>query len=110
MFWQRQQTKFLKEFGAHLKLYQRVYVISYLPPSQAFGIREELNNRAPIEKPLVLLEIEMPASCKLYRWQRAGVVEAIERANLEQQWQPIFQQIDRDMRRELDRRLINWRI
>jgi hypothetical protein len=46
MFWQRQQTKVLKEFGAHVELYQKAYIISYSPPSQAFRIREEINNRS----------------------------------------------------------------
>jgi hypothetical protein len=110
MFWQRQQTRVLKEFGAHIELYQKAYVISYLPLSQAFGIREEINNRAPIEMPIVLLEIEMPTSFKLYRWQRAGIVEAIERTKIEQQWHQIFYQIDRDMRREIDKKLIKWTI
>lgn len=110
MFWQQQQPKVLKEFGAHIELYPKAYVISYLPPSQAFGIREEINNRAPIEIPIVLLEIEMPTTFKLYRWQRAGIIEAIERAKIEQRWEPIFYQLDRDMCREIDKKLIKWSI
>jgi hypothetical protein len=84
----------LKEFGAHIELFQKAYVISYLPPSQAFRIREEINNRAPIEMPIVLLKIEMPVSLKLYRWQRVGIIEEIERTKIEQQWHQIFYQLD----------------
>jgi hypothetical protein len=108
VFWQRQQTRVLREFEAQIELYQQVYIISYLPLSQAFGIREEINQRAPIDKPIVLLEIEMPTSCKFYRWQREGTMAAIDRAKMAQQWEPIFQQIERDMRRELDRQIFNW--
>jgi hypothetical protein len=126
MFWQRQQPKVLKEFGAHIELYQKAYVISCLPPSQAFGISKEINNRAPIVMPfakrplwgIVLLKIEMPTSFKLYRWQRAGIIEAIdsarrtlcERAKIEQQWEPIFYQLDWDMHREIDKKFIKWSI
>jgi hypothetical protein len=116
VFWQRQQTRVLREFEAQIELYQQAYIISYLPLSQAFGIREEINQRAPIDKPIVLLEIEMPTSCKFYRWQREGTMAAIlqrrgcanDRAKIAQQWELIFQQIERDMRRELDRQIFNW--
>jgi hypothetical protein len=110
MFWQRRQTQFLKEFGAHIELYQIVHVLSYLPLSQTIGAWEENRDRAPIEVPIVLLEVEMPKSFKRYRWQRPGMLEAVERAETDEEWQLIFNRIERDLRRELDKKIIEWTI
>jgi hypothetical protein len=81
MFCRRRQTKFLKEFGAQIELYQIVHIISYLPSSQMIGAWEKNHDRAPIEVPIVLLEVELPKSLRRYRWQRPGMLEAVERAN-----------------------------
>lgn len=87
-----------------------MYIISYLPPSQCFGIREEVNSKGAIETPIVLLEILLYSSSKLYRWQRSDAIERIQLANDKQQWEPVFLQIFKDMNGELERSLLNWKI
>jgi hypothetical protein len=109
MFWNRRKQVF-QEFKTNLAFYSHAYIISYLPPSKCFGIREEVNIQGAIEKPLVLLEIVLPLSCKLYRWQRSGIIIEIERSSISQEWEQIFQQIYIDMYREIDRTVLNWKI
>jgi hypothetical protein len=109
MFWKRRKQVF-QEFKTNLAFYSHAYIISYFPPSQCFGIREEVNSQGAIEAPVVLLEIVLPSSCKLYRWNRSGMIEEVERANISQEWESIFQQIYNDMTGEIDRPLWNWRI
>jgi hypothetical protein len=109
MFWNRRKQVF-QEFKTNLAFYSHAYIISYLPPSKCFGIREEVNSQGAIEAQIVLLEIVLLSSCKLYRWQRSGIVEAIERTSINQEWGGIFHQIYTDMNGEIDRELLNWRI
>lgn len=109
MFGQRKKQVF-QEFKTNLAFYSHAYIISYFPPSQSFGIREEFNSQGAILTSIVLLEIVLPSSCKLYRWHRAGMIEDVERANIAHSWAPIFQQIYSDMTGEIDRELWNWKI
>ena len=59
---------------------------------------------------IVLLEIVLLLSCKLYRWQRSGVLAEIERTSINQEWEPIFHQIYADMNGKIDRKPLNWSI
>jgi hypothetical protein len=74
------------------------------------GAWEENRDRAPIEVPIVLLEVELPKSFRRYRWQRPGMLEAVECAKTNKEWQLIFSRIDHDMRKELDKKIIEWTI
>ena len=109
MFW-KHKKQVLREFKTNTGFYSHVYIISYLPPSQCFGIREDVNTQGAIEDPIVLLEIILHSSSRLYRWRRSGIIEQIEIASRRQQWEPIFLQIFKDMNGELDRKLLNWKI
>jgi hypothetical protein len=110
MFWKRSRKQFLQEFKTSTGFYSQTYIISYLPPSQCFNIREEVNSKGAIEDPIVLLEIILHSSSRLYRWRRLGIVEQIQLADKKQEWEPIFLQIFKDMKGELDRELLNWKI
>ena len=109
MFW-KHKKQVLREFKTNTGFYSHVYIISYRPPSQCFGITEDVNAQGAIEVPIVLLEILLHSSSQLYRWQRSGIIEQIEIASMKQQWEPIFLQIFKDMNGELDRKLLNWKI
>ena len=109
MFWKRRK-QVLQEFKTNIGFYSQLYIISYLPPSQCFSIREEVNSKGAIQDPIVLLEIILHSSSRMYRWRRLGIVEQIQLADKKQEWEPIFLQIFKDMKGELDRELLNWKI
>ena len=111
MFWLRKkQQQFLSEFTVDFRYYSQVIIISYLPPSHCFEIRSEINDRGVVEDPIVLLEIVMPNNCKYYRWQRSSIITEIKYASINQEWEPIFRRVYTDMLREIDKKLLNWRI
>jgi len=108
MFWNRKQKVF-QEFRSNIGFYPHAYVISYFPPSQSFTIREEVNFKSVCEMRIVLLEIVLPSSCKLYRCQDEGIIKDIECASIAQEWESIFQRIHADINREIDRKFLNWK-
>jgi hypothetical protein len=113
MFGQRRKTRYLTEFKSDIRYYREVIVISYLPPSRAFGIRRDINPDGAIETPIVLVEIVLPTCSRFYRCQRVGILEAIDRTVASQNWVnwvPVFEQICGDLYREVDRDLLHWRI
>jgi hypothetical protein len=109
MFGQR-KTKYLTEFKSDPRYYRELVVISYLPPSRAFGIRRDINPEGVAETPIVLVEILMPTVSRFYRCQRVGILEEIDRVTASQDWVPFFQQICGYLYREVDRDLLHWRI
>ena len=109
MFWKRRK-QVLQEFKTNIGFYSQLYIISYLPPSQCFSIREEVNSKGAIQDPIVLLEIILHSSSRFYRWRKLGIVEQIQLADKKQEWEPIFLQIFKDMKEERDRKLLNWKI
>jgi hypothetical protein len=109
MFWQSQARQ-LSELDIDLRYYRESIIISYLPPTQYFGIRKDVNFRGLAQDLIVVLELVLPTSRKLYRWNRSGMIEAIDRATATQDWEPIFQRVLGDINREIDRKLLNWRI
>ena len=108
MFGQRRKTRYLTEFKSDLRYYRDVIVISYLPPSRAFGIRRDINPEGAIETPIVLIEVILSTSSKFYRCQRVGIIETIDRTTASQEWVPFFQQMCGDLYREIDRDLLSW--
>jgi hypothetical protein len=108
MFGQRNKTRYLTEFRSDPRYYRNVIVITYLPPTSAFGIRKDINLEGAIETPIVLIEIVLPTSSKFYRCHRVGIIETIERTTASQQWVPFFEQICGDLYREVDRELRIW--
>jgi hypothetical protein len=109
MFWKR-QPQVLQEFKTNTGFYAHIYIISYLPPSDCFEVREEINPQGAIADPIVLLEVILQSSSRLYRWRRSGIVEQAKLADTRRQWEPILAQVFRDMKTELDRKLLNWKI
>lgn len=107
MFGQRRKTRYLTEFKSDPRYYRDVIVITYLPPSRAFGIRKDINPEGAIETPIVLIEIVLPTRSKFYRCQRVGIIETIDRTTASQDWIPFFQQICGDLYREVDRELLS---
>jgi hypothetical protein len=108
MFGQRNKTRYLTEFRSDPRYYRDVIVITYLPPTSAFGIRRDINPEGAIETPIVLIEIVLPTSSKFYRCQRAGIIETIDRTTASQEWIPFFERICSDLYREVDRDLLSW--
>jgi hypothetical protein len=110
MFWQR-KIGYLTEFTGEIGHYRQIILISYFPPSQHFGARKDVNSRRGLaQEPIVLIELVLATSLKLYRWNRLGMVEAIDRATATQDWSHIFQLAQTDIGREVDRELLCWRI
>jgi hypothetical protein len=109
MFWQSQAQQ-LSELELDLGYYRQSIVISYFPPTGYFGIRKDVNSRGLAQDLIVVIELVLPTSRKLYRWNRSGMVEVIDRATATQDWEPIFRRVLGDMNREIDRKLLNWRI
>jgi hypothetical protein len=102
--------RYLSDFKSDPRYYREVIVISYLPPTSAFGIRRDINPEGTIETPIVLIEILMPTCSRFYRCQRVGILEAIDRTTASQKWIPFFEQICGDLYREVDRDLLHWGI
>jgi hypothetical protein len=109
MFW-KHKKQVLQEFKTNTGFYSHIYIISYRPPSQYFGFTEEVNSRGAIQDPIVLLEIILHLSSRLYRWRRLGIIEQSEITSMKQQWEAIFLAIFKDMKGELDLKLLNWKI
>jgi hypothetical protein len=83
MFWQSQAQQ-LSELELDLGYYRQSIVISYFPPTGYFGIRKDVNSRGLAQDSIVVLELVLPTSKKLYRWNRSGMVEAITSGRLRQ--------------------------
>jgi hypothetical protein len=83
MFWQSQAQQ-LSELEIDLGYYRQSIVISYFPPTGYFGIRKDVNSRGLAQDSIVVLELVLPTSRKLYRWNRSGMVEAITSGRLRQ--------------------------
>jgi hypothetical protein len=110
MFWQSRARQ-LSELEIDLRYYRESIIISYFPPTQYFGIRKDVNAHGLVQREcIVVLELVLPTSLKLYRWKRSGMIEAIDRATATQDWEPIFQRVLGDMNQEIDLKLLNWRI
>ena len=107
MFWQSKtfKAKHLVEFKSDTCYCREVVIISYLSPSPACGVRKDVNLKGAIDTPLVLLGVVMPKSFGFYRWPRTGVIKAIERASISQDWESIFQQVSCNLHHEIDRRI-----
>ncbi len=110
MLGKRYRTQFLEEFKSNKGFYSRIHIISYLPPSNCFEISEEVNHQGVVTDPIVLLEIILHSSTKLYRWRRTEMVERAMRASGDQDWEPILQLMLKDMTREISKEIMNWRI
>ena len=107
MFWQR-KTSYLREFTGEIRHYRQIIIISYFPPSQHFGARKDVNSRGIIQQPIVLIELVLATSSKLYRWNRSGMIEAIDQATITQDWSHIFGLAQTDIQREVERKLLHW--
>jgi hypothetical protein len=112
MFWHKwgHQKHFLSEFHDNPRNYPHSIIIAYFPPSERFIARRESTSQGKKEEPIVLLEIVLPFSVVLYQWQRPDIAAEIERAYLEKKLRLLFRKLYADMRREVDRKLICWRI
>jgi len=108
MFGQHRKTRNLREFKSDPRYYRDVIVITYFPPSRAFGIRRDITPEGASETPIVLIEIVLPTSSQLYRCHRVGIIETIDRTTASQEWIPFFQQICSDLYREVDQELLHW--
>ena len=110
MFGKRYRKQFLQEFKSNKGFYSRIHIISYLPPSNCFEISEEVNPQGVVADPVVLLEIILHSSTKLYRWRRTEMVERATCASGDRDWEPILQLMLKDMTGEIGREIVNWRI
>jgi hypothetical protein len=110
LFGKRSQQQFLKKFRNDPRFYCHRTIIDYFPPSRHFIDRRETSQDGVVTEPIVLLSIVLPFATELFRWQRPGVVEMIQQATLGQSLEPVFMQLEKDIRREVERSLWNWRI
>lgn len=110
VFWRRPPQQFLQKFKNDERFYCHRIVIDYFPPSRHFSARRESTQDGAVAEPIVLLVIVLPLGTEVFRWQRPGVVGLIERATLERELNPVFRQLEGDLRREVDRSLWSWRI
>jgi hypothetical protein len=108
LFWKSSQQQFLKEFKNDERFYCNRVVIEYFPPYRHFNARYEASQDGVVTEPIILLAIVLPFRIEVFRWQRPGAVEMIEQAT--RSLDPVFQELYKDMRRDVDRSLWNWRI